>query len=366
MRSIFIASITCAVLAACSSSEGTPEAAPIPNDGGTGSSADARATTTTQAPAPPAPEEKILTDPPAFACTPAPRPTLLSQTCLYADIAKKEIAPDLVAYTPAHQLWSDGERKRRFLRLPRGAKIDTANMDAWQLPVGAQLFKEFATKDGTLLETRLIQRVGSGTAESDFIVLAFVWKSDGSDATASPNGQANVSGSEHDVPGTRQCWECHSGEPGHVLGVSAIQLSTATGVSVAMLARAGRLSAAPAEGGYPLPGNAVESAALGYLHANCGHCHRQGGAAFRERIDMVLHLEVANRNVTDTGPYKTAVNVDTQGFFGRGKRIAPKAPDESAVYTRMSTRGRGQMPPLGTEETDPTGLAAIAAWINAL
>src|SRR5690242_15294207 len=33
---------------------------------------------------------------------------MLSETGLYQDIARKELAPDLLAFTPTYALWSDG------------------------------------------------------------------------------------------------------------------------------------------------------------------------------------------------------------------------------------------------------------------
>jgi hypothetical protein len=42
-------------------------------------------------------------------------------------------------------------------------------------------------------------------------------------------------------------------------------------------------------------------------------------------------------------------------------------PGASAVVARMSTRGNDdQMPPLATEELDPTGDAKVASWISTL
>ena len=48
----------------------------------------------------------------------------------------------------------------------------------------------------------------------------------------------------------------------------------------------------PAAAGYPL-GAAATAAALGYLHANCGHCHNQNGTSWRD-TQMVLRSVVAD------------------------------------------------------------------------
>lgn len=48
-------------------------------------------------------------------------------------------------------------------------------------------------------------------------------------------------------------------------------------------------------------------------------------------------------------------------------RVAPGAPDASAIVARMSTRDNDdRMPPLATDLTDPEGIAAVRAWVQAL
>ena len=75
------------------------------------------------------------------------------------------------------------------------------------------------------------------------------------------------------MPSAADCGGCHGGRKSHVLGFSAVQLAK-PGLPLALddLVSEGRLTRAPAS--LPaIPGNEVERAALGYLHANCGHCH---------------------------------------------------------------------------------------------
>src|SRR4029079_11089563 len=72
-------------------------------------------------------------------------PERLSQTGLYADAALQQPAADLRAFAPEYELWSDGAKKQRWLRLPPGTPIDTSDMDSWVFPVGTQLWKEFSS-----------------------------------------------------------------------------------------------------------------------------------------------------------------------------------------------------------------------------
>ncbi|HEU5072979.1 MAG TPA: hypothetical protein VFU02_02385, partial [Polyangiaceae bacterium] len=61
-------------------------------------------------------------------------PFMLSQTGLYRDMVREQLAPDLLAFEPAHPLWSDGSTKQRWVRIPEGTRIDTSDMDHWQMP----------------------------------------------------------------------------------------------------------------------------------------------------------------------------------------------------------------------------------------
>jgi mono/diheme cytochrome c family protein len=304
----------------------------------------------------------------------------LSQTGLYADLPSQTFAADLLAFEPRYKLWSDGATKRRFVRLPPGATIDTSDMEHWVLPVGAKLWKEFRAPDGTLLETRLIEHVAAaGDDASDWWMGAFLWRPDGSDAVFVAAGAADVNGTLHDVPTADNCRTCHQGEPGHALGFSALQLfgdgiaegDDLHGVRLADLAAAGRLShPPPADASYLVPGDATTRAALGYLHANCGNCHNPRGVA-RPDVDMTLRLDLQAATPEDTTIYRNTVGVPLYRFSQPGvdTRVVPGDPAHSALVVRMSTRATGlgrQMPPLATEVVDDAGVSAVSAWIAAL
>lgn len=332
-------------------------AAPVVGEGGAQAGGDAGAPFAWPDPGPP--------------CAPAAE--RLSQTCLYADFAARTLRADVVEYRPNFELWSDAASKRRFVWLPPGATIDTSDMDHWKFPVGARLWKEFAL-DGKVLETRLVERTGPG--EGDYRVVAFAWREDGSDADAVPSGRDDVLGTQHDVPSTRTCRNCHDGLPGKVLGFSAVQLSRGgPGVTLDALVANGKLSAPPPGGrGYPVPGSAIERAALGYLHANCGHCHNPSGEAYRF-VDQVLFLDVATLALgdpTQTKTYTTTIGKRTTALLHRQSDLRVKAGDHagSDVWLRMGRRERyfppPNMPPYGTELVDLAGRDAVAQWIDAL
>jgi hypothetical protein len=279
----------------------------------------------------------------------------LSETGLYIDIADKQLAPDLLAFEPAYALWSDGADKQRWLRLPDGTQIDSSDMDHWQFPIGTVLFKEFAHA-GKRLETRMIVR--TGPEPEDYWMGAFAWLDDESDALFVPDGRADVRGTQHDVPKVRNCFTCHNGDRGRVLGFSAVQQPE---VDAALLTD-------PPATPFATPGDAVTAAALGYLHANCGHCHNPGGTA-RPDTDMNLRLAVSNLQPEDTATYQSTIGVALQYFDSEPftDRVVAGDPDASGLLFRMTQRGpRTQMPPLATEQVDNAGVEHVRAWIESL
>ena len=306
---------------------------------------------------------------------PYPRPTYatLSETGLFADAATKRITEDALPFEPTYWLWSDGADKRRWLRLPPGTRIDTTAMDHWVFPIGTKLWKEFSL-GGVLLETRLIERYGDGP--EDYWMGAFVWDVEQTDAVLAPDGQTDINGTPHDAPAQKDCLACHRGDTGRVLGFSAMQLSRAdddsrVGPTLTDIIRRNLLSAPPDGGSTPpfsVPGDAVTAAALGYLHANCGHCHNRNGTAWPD-TQMVLRVTTHDTDVESSDLYLSLVGQTLQYWRGGAitKRVLPGDPDASAIVARMSARGNeDQMPPLATEENDPTGIAKVRAWIAAL
>ena len=292
-------------------------------------------------------------------------PSHLSETGLFTDIASGTLAPDVRPYEPQFELWSDGATKRRWIQLPAGTQIDTSNMDDWSFPQGTRVWKEF-TRDGVRVETRLLEKFGPGT--SDWRAVAYVWNDDGSDATASPDGQQNARGTAHDVPSSGQCFACHGGRGSFVLGFSAIQLAkpatTPDAWDLASLGSEGRLSVAPppSEQLQP-PGNETQRAALGYLHANCGHCHNAQKRSDKpcytpSDVDFDFWLRTDSlAKPEDTPTYKTFESA-----------VKPGDPDHSwliqLVSTRESSWTKPQMPPLGTEQVDSDSVELLRRWIK--
>jgi hypothetical protein len=290
-------------------------------------------------------------------------PERLSQTGLFVAALPERIAPEVRAYEPAFELWSDGASKRRWVALPNGTRIETSDPDAWSFPVGTKFWKEFS-RGGRRIETRLL--IKQGPAARDWAGAAYVWNADQTDALLAPSGLDDAGGSGHDVPSAAECGACHGGRRSYVLGFSALQLAgDDRPLSLDELGRAGHLTHVPAESP-SIPGSALDRAALGYLHANCGHCHNRerpprgdGPRCYdpERSLDFWLPRRAGDGDVRRAPAYASSVP----------RFLTPGEPDESRLITLVSRRGaRLHMPPLASREVDVEGVRLLRAWIESL
>lgn len=314
-------------------------------------------------------------EPPA----PRPLPDRLSETGLFAAGSPAEIDPRNLPFVPQYPLWTDGATKRRWIRLPEGAAIDARDPDAWQLPAGTRLWKEFSF--GRRVETRYMERLQDGT----WRFATYLWSEDGRDAhlVTSPRALqvATGSGTPHEVPSESDCRACHEGRRSPVLGFGALQLSPdrdpnaahreallAGSVDLPALAARGLLSGLPErllrEPPRVRASGARARAALGYLFGNCSGCHNAEGPL------ASLGLDFDQRVAADAAPraLQSALGRPSQfAIPGAAEtlRIAPGRPEASALAFRMGSRlPASQMPPLGTRRVDDEALALVRDWIT--
>ncbi|MFO0683610.1 MAG: hypothetical protein U0234_16245 [Sandaracinus sp.] len=289
---------------------------------------------------------------------------------LYTGDDCTQLADGVRPYHPRYELWSDGNDKERFLYLPPGTQIDTSNPDRWGFPVGTRVYKTFLIA-GERIETRILEKIAAPRAVESWTMTSWVWSADQrSVSLASPFGVRNVRGTGHDIPSRAECERCHTvAQDDTVNGFSAVQLAhDEGGVTLAMLNADGWLTAPIDPADAQIPGDATTSAALGYLHANCGNCH--GGPAPEHGLDYWFRVGITDP--TATPAYTTAVcgcSVWTTSVGGTlaNLRIAPHHPEVSISTLRMQSRvATEQMPPIGSRIPDPDGIALVSAWITSL
>jgi hypothetical protein len=311
-------------------------------------------------------------------------PRTLRDTGLYAPGAAGALREGIVAFSPQYPLWSDGADKRRWLYLPAGSFIDASQTDAWEFPRGTRLWKEFS-HEGRAVETRYIERHRDGS----WRFATYVWNEAGDEAVLAPDGGIPAlpvpaaPGGRYAVPSRADCLACHGSTSVPVLGAGTLQLSPdrdplapgarprrageadlrdlvargwVRGISAALLDRPPGIPAA----------TPVERAALGYLHANCGHCHNNSD--LRVPVRLTLTQRVADPAAARADVLRSVANAASRyrppGTDSHALVVAPGSPEHSVLAVRMQSRDpRVQMPPLGTSVPDTEGLALIQRWI---
>lgn len=306
-------------------------------------------------------------------------------TGLYKGRDSTQHADDVLPYAPGLKFWSDGAQKERFLFLPKGAQIETAELDAWRFPVGTKAWKEFRI-DGVLIETRLFWKRASDKWESG----TYIWDRTTGTAMLNTDLKPVLLADGYEIPTARDCGKCHEGGSDQLLGVEAVALGlpTAEGATLSKLAAAGALTHPPARTSVTLPEDDTgkAAAALGYLHINCGvPCHSTRGLGDETQLVMRLRAEEVFGAASDAGlptspgpvavtqtdSYRATVGqvpttASVAQHFPGAQRIVPGAHDQSLVYRLAHLRGNYQMPPLVSHKLDDAGTQALADWIDAL
>ena len=168
-------------------------------------------------------------------------------------------------------------------------------------------------------------------------------------------------------PLPKTAWGVTRAPRAEVLGFSAIQLprrGAPDQLGLDDLDRLGIVSHPVAGIDNDLPGSTLEQSALGYLHANCAHCHNQArpprAADALRCFDPERPFSFALRigelgHVDQTATYRTV----------RGNMIAPGDVEGSVVIMRVRSRDEWWgMPALGTETVDAEGVALLEQWIS--
>ena len=195
-----------------------------------------------------------------------------------------------------------------------------------------------------------------------------------------------VPGGRYTVPSRDDCVACHGSAAVPVLGVGALQLSPdrdplaahakpsqageidlhglvardwLRGLPPTLLKQAPRIAA----------DTPLERAALGYLHANCGHCHNRSG--HQVPLRLTLAQSAADARGSRDAALQAVIDVPSRwhgaGVSADAKAVAPGQSDASVLVLRMRSRqAQSQMPPLGTTLTDLEGLSLVTRWIDSL
>jgi hypothetical protein len=216
--------------------------------------------------------------------------------------------------------------------------------------------------------------------DTGWLYTAYVWSEDGKTAIQNNDGVSDLFSTGHSVPSRGQCKTCHEGRKDLILGWDYVMLAQgASDLTAKDLADEGWLSGVDENLlSLSIPGDEVERAALGYLHANCGiSCHNTTTFAAANPSGLYLRLNVTQMESPQaTAAVLSGLNREPGPNADLGQLpepdldyydFRPLDPERSLVLARMNYRGSDSaMPPLGTHQVDPEGVAAVRAWIESM
>ena len=319
-------------------------------------------------------------------------PTKISQTGLFR--AGSGYAPQagVMPFSINSRQWQDGATAEHWIGLPgeSAATLYTQpkpilGMVNWHnfrlhFPENAVLARTISL-GGQRVETQLLHFDGV-----DWQPYTYAWRDDQADADLVP---ADGAEKEISLGGQKKLWQfhsrsqcrsCHSPWSEYALAFQPEQLNRAGSDEINQLVSFSRLGLIRRVGadGKDLAAfdeesaarerklidpadvaQSLEARARGYLHANCGHCHCNGGGG---ALDLRLQFPVSVADMKAVGVRPTRGNFSLPDAC----IVQPGEPNASTLYYRMAKFGRDRMPHLGSEQPDETGLALIEQWIRSL
>jgi uncharacterized repeat protein (TIGR03806 family) len=296
-----------------------------------------------------------------------------------------------VPYEVNSPLWSDSADKTRAFVLPAGKKIrvkdcalspaecnGSADDGKWVFPIGTVMIKNF-TFDGKFVETRLFIRANDVT----WVGYGYEWNEAQTDATVVGFDRVSVmfdtgrrTVAWH-YPSRMDCMTCHNEAGGSTLGPETAQMNriVAGTNQIDRFQSLGLFEAAPAkpykpalvtpypgQPGAPPSSATLEQKARSYLHANCGFCHRPGGAL--STFDLRYDVPLAATMTCNVAVTKSASGVDPLVT----KLLAPGDLGRSAISIRMTQMDpdAGRMPQIGSYVVDDAAVTLVNDWIQSL
>ena len=310
-------------------------------------------------------------------------PTKLSDTGLFSSTADLKPAQGVLPYEINAPAWHDGARSERLLALPGTSKAEfeesesaRAPWQTWDLPDGAALAQTLlAPESNRRLETRVLLK-----QENDWAGYSYEWNEEQSDATLAPKEgrRLKIEDREWLVPSRTNCLFCHSRAANFALSLTTAQLNREVvregkiENQIMAMAHDGFLQIKTEDESFrtSLPKLPSEMPSLNdpydmnvstpdrirsYFATNCSHCHIPN-AGGNTKMNLGPWVSPEDMHLINAPP--------EHGNFGLddARLIAPEDPGRSMLPVRVTLRGTGQMPPVGTLYPDIEGIRLIYEW----
>ena len=313
-------------------------------------------------------------------------PQRLSETGLFTSVPDLEPDPGLIPYSVNAPQWRDHALQERYIALPGESRITFVAKTPWTLPDESVLVKTLSLPmtfgdpaSARRIETQIMTR-----QEGQWYGYTYVWNDEQADAVLAPAEGMDRTFTVVDpaAPGGRreqpwriasrtECMVCHSRAAMWALGMRTEQMNRDhdyDGVVANQITALSQMdvltnsvTTAPAEFDRladPYDESAdLELRARSYFHANCAICHIGAGGG-NAMFDMDFRKKLEDAKLIGVRP----LHADF-GIAG-AMLIAPGQPERSVLFQRISRRGNGQMPPLGTTLVDDRAVTLLRDWIT--
>lgn len=309
-------------------------------------------------------------------------PATLTATGAFSNVANLTPAAGVVEYAPNVTFWSDYAQKRRWFALPdTTSRYTYAATENWTHPTGAVWVKHFdleTTRGNPATARRIETRFLVKTADGVY-GLSYRWNDaqteanlvgpDGDERTLNVTEDGVIRPQTWQFPSRAACLTCHTPQGGYALSFNTRQLNRnfpgGSSNQVSQLASAGYLTGTPgAPSTLPKMAAATDTSATlevrvrSFLDANCVFCHQPGGSA-QGNWDARFSTATASAGIVN------GTLVNTLGD-STNRVIVPGNVEKSILVRRVASNSSIRMPPVGSKELDPHGIALLEDYVAQL
>jgi uncharacterized repeat protein (TIGR03806 family) len=312
--------------------------------------------------------------------------TLSSYGFFTGPLKNLQPAEGVIPYTLNSALFTDYAYKKRFVKIPKGQRVNYHDTEVLTFPEGTVLIKNFyypadfrePEKNIRILETRLLLLEGG-----QWKALPYIWNEEQTEAYLDVAGKTlpvswtHSNGDKrtvnYSIPNANQCKGCHlKGDRVVPIGPTARQLNgTLPGhhkIQLVEWQEQGHLDSLPdlkflpRLAAYDNPNESLDARARAWLEINCAHCHRPDGPGKTSGLHLLA--SVTDRAKLGIGKAPVAAG---KGSGGRLYSIVPGHPDQSILQYRIESTHPGiMMPELGRTLVHEEGVELVRKWISEL
>ncbi len=309
-------------------------------------------------------------------------PRTLSETGLFESVADHTVATGIIPYSVNAPLWSDGAAKERFIALPGEGQVKFSEKLFWGFPEHTVLIKTFSLDvvDGDPSSRRRVETRLLTLQQGEWVGYSYEWNEEQTEATLVDRQGVDrpfvvrADDGPHEqtwrFPSRAECMLCHARAAGFVLGTHGPQMNHEHDYGAVI---ENQLTVFSQLGLFETPleqepselsrladpydeSHDLNERARAYLHSNCAICHVVAGGG-NSQIVLSFDTQDIETHMFDVRPRHDRFGIEDAAIIASG------APDRSLLLYRVSTLGKGRMPPLASSVVDEDGVRLLKDWI---